>query len=166
MKGKFYIFAVAVIIVAMVFSGCKKDEPVAPTVATKVASEITTTSAKLKGEIINQGSAQITSCGFYYDTVQSMIYPIVIESNVSNTFTITLSELKPNTKYYYRAYARNNAGLAEGDILEFTTAEAVPPSVVTASASAISQTGATINGNVQAEGSDPVSDRGFMFLQI
>ncbi len=163
MKNKFYIFAVAMVMAA-VFSGCKKDEPVAPTVVTKSASAVTKISATLKGEITNEGSDPITNCGFYYDSVPNMSYPMVIESKLNGTtFTASLTELNPGTTYYYRAYAISNAGTAEGEIVRFATVSAVAPTVLTVSVSDINATGATLNGNITAEGSDPVTERGFIY---
>lgn len=163
MKSKFYILAVA-IIMAAVFSGCKKDEPVAPTVVTKTASEITKVSATLKGEITNEGSAPITTCGFYYDSVPDMSYPMVLESKVNgNVFTAALTELNPGTTYYYRAYAVSNAGTSEGEIVRFSTVEAVAPSVSTMPASGVTLVGATLNGNVTEAGGDTITERGFYY---
>ncbi|MBQ6276815.1 MAG: hypothetical protein IJK62_08935 [Bacteroidales bacterium] len=163
MKSKFYFLAVAVIMAA-VFSGCKKDEPVAPTVVTKSASAVTKISATLKGEITNEGSDPITNCGFYYDSVPNMSYPMVIESKLNGTtFTASLTELNPGTTYYYRAYAISNAGTAEGEIVRFATVSAVAPTVLTVSVSAITVNSATLNGNITAEGSDPVTERGFIY---
>lgn len=163
MKSKFYFLAVAVIMAA-VFSGCKKEEPIAPTVVTKTAYEITKVSATLKGEITNEGSDPITTCGFYYDSVPDMSYPMVLESKVNgNVFTAALTELNPGTTYYYRAYAVSNAGTAEGEIVRFATVSAVAPTVLTVSVSSISATGATLTGNITAEGSDPVTERGFIY---
>lgn len=163
MKSKFYFLAVAVIMAA-VFSGCKKDEPVAPTVVTKTASEITKVSATLKGEITNEGSAPITTCGFYYDSVPDMSYPMVLESKVNgNVFTAALTELNPGTTYYYRAYAVSNAGTAEGEIVRFSTVEAVAPSVSTMPASGVTLVGATLNGNVTEAGGDTITERGFYY---
>ncbi|MBR3797589.1 MAG: hypothetical protein IKK36_01555 [Bacteroidales bacterium] len=165
MKLKFYFLAVAVIMAA-VFSGCKEkeEESVAPTVVTKNAYGITKTSATLKGEITNVGTEPITTCGFYYDTISSMNYPMVLESSLDgNVFVSTLSDINPSTTYYYRAYAVSNAGTAEGEIVRFSTVEAVAPSVSTMPASGVTLVGATLNGNVTEAGGDTIKERGFYY---
>lgn len=121
MKSQFYIFAVAAIISA-VFSGCKKEKPVAPTVVTKSASGIAESRVTLNAEITNEGSDAVTSCGFYYNTTPDMSYPEVVMASVGDrAFSVNITNLQPETTYYYMAFAKNNAGISEGEIRQFTT---------------------------------------------
>jgi lysophospholipase L1-like esterase len=59
--------------------------------------------------------------------------------------------LTPGTTYYFRLVASNVAGRADGHILSFTTHNP-PPAVTTDVPSAVTLTGATVNGTVNPNG--------------
>ena len=66
----------------------------------------------------------------------------------------TIAALSPNTTYYYRLVATNNAGTSNGVNKSFTTQPAVPtpPDVVTGWATEISGNSAKLNGTVNPNG--------------
>ena len=66
-----------------------------------------------------------------------------------------LTNLLPNTKYYFRAVAANSAGTATGQILNFTTTAqaATKPTATTQAATAVMGTTATLHGTVNPQGS-------------
>jgi hypothetical protein len=70
-----------------------------------------------------------------------------------------MTPLTLNTKYYVRAYATNNNGTNYGPELSFKTA-GVLPTVTTADPDAVTESTATLGGNVTAQGSAAVTDRG------
>ena len=161
MKAKLYLFAAAVMMVA-VFSGCKED-PVAPTVVTKPASGISEGMATLNAEITNQGTDAVTKCGFYYNTSTDMSYPEVVEANAgSSNFSAVISNLEPGKTYYYMAYAKSNAGLAEGEVLSFAT-QVVKPKVETRAVSEVTTSGATLNAAIPSNGGSAITSCGFYY---
>ena len=116
--------------------GEKVVESTAPIVATTVVTQITATTAIAGGNVTGDGGASVTERGVVYST-----NPNPVITNLSNTirpcgsgmgeFTYTITGLQPSTKYYVRAYAKNDAGTAYGEEVSFTTNEEMvdnPPS--------------------------------------
>lgn len=91
-----------------------------PTVTTKEATDITSNSAVLNGLVADNGSSNITECGFYYGTISNPTNKVK-QSTGNTNFNYSLNGLKPGTKYYFKAYAINAKGESEGNVLEFTT---------------------------------------------
>ncbi|WP_412465769.1 hypothetical protein [Pedobacter sp. KLB.chiD] len=135
-----------------IYGGCKKStnppEPL-PTkteanaqVATLTTSEfisITTTSAIGGGTIINKGSSAVTDQGICWSLKSG---PTTTDNKTgiksitgSGIFTSDLSNLKPSTKYYVRAFAVNNAGTSYGNEVSFTTKDVKKPVIVLDSSS-------------------------------
>lgn len=82
----------------------------APTVsATTSAASITTSTVNLTGDITNQGGAALTTRAFEYSTSSALASSSTrTEASTSTgTYTLGLTSLTPNTRYYYRAYAIN-----------------------------------------------------------
>ncbi len=63
----------------------------------------------------------------------------------AGSFTSSLTQLTPGTKYYIRADATNSAGTAYGNDISFTTLGGLPIAQ-TVQATDISSTGVTLNG--------------------
>ena len=64
-----------------------------------------------------------------------------------------MADLKSETKYYVRAYAKNSQGTSYGAEVSFITEQEITlPSVTTSQVSNITQTTATGGGNVTATG--------------
>ncbi|MCC5921554.1 MAG: hypothetical protein LAT68_14115 [Cyclobacteriaceae bacterium] len=96
-----------------------------PTITTIEVSEIDQTVAKAGGEITDDGGADVTVRGVCWSTSQE---PTIDDSKTENgtgigSFTSNITELRPNTTYYLRAYATNSAGTGYGSALSFTTLE-------------------------------------------
>ena len=90
-----------------------------PDITNGSASSITSGSARLSMEInLNYGFG-ITDWGFYVGTSSDVdeMEKYSYGSTDKGTKTAAISGLSPNTKYYYRAYAKNDAGE------EYTTAK-------------------------------------------
>lgn len=97
-----------------------------PTVTTESVSEIKYNSALLHGTVVSVGSDKITRYGFCWGEKSKP----TIEDNFSNlgdcstaeAFESIANNLKPETKYYFRAYAENSVGLVYSEkTLSFTT---------------------------------------------
>ncbi len=134
---------------------------VVPTVTTTAASNITSTSATLGGNVTSDGGATVTARGVCWGTSPN---PTVSGSHTTNgsgvgTFTSRRTGLTPGTTYYVRAYATNSVGTGYGNQVTFKTS-AVVPTVTTAAASNITSTSATTGGNVTSDGGATVTARG------
>ena len=107
----------------------------APTVTTAVVTQITETSAVVGGNVTNDGNASVTERGVVYST-----NPNPVITNLNNTirpcgsgtgeFTYTITGLQSGTKYYVRAYAKNDVGTAYGEEMSFTTKVQATPEYV------------------------------------
>ena len=94
-----------------------------PVVTTSAVSNITTTSATSGGNVTNQGTTPVTARGVCWSTSQN---PTIADNHTSDgagtgEFVSNLTGLAPNTTYFVRAYATNNAGTSYGNEVNFTT---------------------------------------------
>jgi hypothetical protein len=76
--------------------------------------------------------------------------------NSYNSFSQYLSNLLPNTTYYYRAVARNAVGISYGPMSSFMTSgsgsgSGFAPGAITRAATIISQNSAFLNGEVNSQ---------------
>jgi len=123
-----------------------------PTVNTSNATNVAATSATLNGNLVSPGTASMvtvsfqwgTSPGAYTDesTSQTM--------NAAGAFSIQLSDLQPETTYYFRAKAVGH-GASYGTEGSFTTAT-IPPSVTATDATGITTSKATLNASLVSLG--------------
>ena len=135
------------------------------TLTTTAATDITTNSAVVGGNITEDGGDNLTERGVVYSTSHN---PTTSDTKLSNgsgigSFTCNMTDLQANTTYYVRAYAVNSKGVAYGDEVSFTTASYSLPSVTTTSASSVTTSSATVGGNVTADGGATVTERGVVY---
>jgi hypothetical protein len=135
-----------------------------PTVTTGEVTNIGQNSAQGSGNVTSNGGANVTERGVCWSTSHN---PTVDGShNTSGTgtgsFTVNMTGLMANTKYYVRAYAKNSAGkIGYGAEVDFTTSQNVSaPMVTTAQVTNIQQTTASGGGNVTSDGGASVTERG------
>ncbi len=99
-------------------------ELIMPSVSISSIENISYSSACIKGNIFDDGGSDILECGVCYSTSQNPTTKnshIKIEMPTQRDFTCNLSNLKSETTYYIRTYARNGQGTAYSDQQEFTT---------------------------------------------
>jgi hypothetical protein len=105
----------------------QQSEPV-PTVRTEISvANITETSAQIWGRILDDGGSPIANRRFDWGTTTTLdkvVYSGAITAQGDYFFT-TLSNLSPDTTYYYRAWAQNSSGWGNGVIQSFTTMKPV-----------------------------------------
>ena len=94
-----------------------------PTVITRVVTKVTQTSVLASGNVTNQGDAPVTEKGFCWGREPN---PDVNNNKITvgsgtGLFNTAIEMLAPNTTYYLRAYAINQAGVAYGEQEQFTT---------------------------------------------
>ena len=117
--------AITAIMAMVIFAGCDKFMKIV-TVKTYLYSNAGSTSVTLKGEVVSTGgSDEVSERGFFYSTNKNLKPAITVEcgSGPKGTFEATVKGLKPNTKYYYQAYAKSEDDMDVGDVLDFTTFE-------------------------------------------
>ncbi len=96
-----------------------------PDVSTDIASRISYSSATLNGEIESEGASNILEYGFYYGTSSSTSNKKKVGSSIDegDDFDYRLTGLRDDTRYYFKAYARNAEGIAYGSLRSFWTEE-------------------------------------------
>jgi phosphodiesterase/alkaline phosphatase D-like protein len=131
----------------------------APTARTTAASSVNRATAILNGRI-NPNGAQ-TTYWFEYGASSGLGTVTALQSGGSGSanldVTISLANLQPQTKYYFRINAQNQFGTVNGEILSFTTLgppAATAPTVDTKAATAIATTTVQLNGTVNPNGAD------------
>ncbi len=106
---------------------------VIPTLSTKTASNINTTSTSTGGNITSNGGTAIIARGVCWNTTGT---PTIADNKTTDvgdndSFTSNITGLTPNTTYYVRAYATNSQGTAYGDQINFKTTSAEGSGTVT-----------------------------------
>ncbi|MCZ7685287.1 MAG: hypothetical protein M5U28_43525 [Sandaracinaceae bacterium] len=132
-----------------------------PTVTTAAASGIGPTAAVLNGSANPNGNA--TTGWFRYSTTNPGACNDTFGTRVPATggtslgsgnspvpYSQPISGLTLGTTYYFCAIAQNGIATSVGTVLSFTTT--VAPSVTTQPATAVSSTGATLNGSANPNG--------------
>jgi hypothetical protein len=137
-----------------------------PEVRTIAVSDITSQSARVTGEVTQEGSYEVTMRGFVWSTTQNPTVEshagITSDGNGTGTFTSTLSGLSAGITYYVRAYATNSAGTSYGEQRSFTTM-ATLPLISTSQVSSITSSSAVSGGNVTVDGGAAVTARGVVW---
>jgi hypothetical protein len=123
---KLSLFLVAL---TMMLVSCKPEIEM-PTVVIKSVGGVTETTAKVVGQVTADGGAEVTERGVCWNTNGT---PTILDFRVKDAegglgmFTLNLSNLEPQTTYYVRAYATNEAGTSYGEDKSFTTEEIAVP---------------------------------------
>jgi len=140
--------------------------PVLPSLTTNIATNITSNSATLGGNITSDGNATVTERGVCYSISPNPTTAntkLVIGSG-TGSFTQSASGLTSNTTYYVRAYAINSQGTAYGNEVNFKTNIELSLATLTTSAPTnITTTGATLGGNITSDGNATVTERGVCY---
>lgn len=138
-------------------------DPVAPTVSTIAASDISINSATAGGRIENDHGYPVIVRALCYDTLPmpdiSFRGKRVMAGSGGGSFPVSLTGLRPNTNYYIRAYASNEGGPAYGEQFSFTTFPELPL-VTTDEVTYINTRGGLLHGTA---GGELISERGFCY---
>ena len=92
-----------------------------PSVGEVVIHGIDYTSATVNASLIDDGNA-LSERGFYYGTSEeSLSTKIKVSGYEIGEYSRQINGLSPGTTYYIKAYATNEVGTSESDIISFTT---------------------------------------------
>ena len=163
MKASLRISVMTLLLVgsALFLNSCKKD-PAPPTVTTTGISAINLTTASSGGNVTADGGAEVTGRGVCWNTSENT----TVSSNKTSdgagmgTFSSSLTQLTPGTKYYVRAYATNEAGTGYGDNQSFNTKEVILATVTTYDITSVTQTSAVAGGNITSDGGGTITSGG------
>lgn len=100
-----------------------KAESLVPSVTTAEISDISYRTAMGGGTIVSPGASDILSVGICWSTEEN---PTIENDNTEgdpseSVFSLPLENLRSGTTYYVRAFASNDAGVAYGAQVSFTT---------------------------------------------
>jgi hypothetical protein len=137
-----------------------------PFVFTGAVSAIGNTGATAAGTVVSNGGAVVTARGICYATTFQPTLANSVSSAPSGgngSYSVTLSGLSSNTKYYVRAYATNSAGTSYGGTDSFTTTQPTAPVLTTILPFAVGSNGATSGGNISSNGGSALLARGIVY---
>ena len=124
-----------------------------PGVTTRNATSITSSSAKLNGELTDLGGINET-CQVWFQYGKTTSYGYITTkitlSSLTN-FSKTITGLKPDTTYHYRAVAKNSRKTAYGEDKTFHTPPTLPE-VTTNDAGDVGYNSAKLNGYLNKPG--------------
>ena len=129
------------------------------------AIEIGGTTATVQAELLTDGGASIEKLGICYNmsgepTINDSI--VLSSENKIGIFQCAIDHLSGATAYYVRAFATNANGTVYSDQISFRTETAIA-TVVSAQATNVSYTSATVGGNVTNDGGAEVTERGVVY---
>lgn len=146
-----------------VFSSCDK-EPTAPVIRTEWLREIDLFSVKVVGNVKEDGGDKATERGICYglrpvpDLSDKVLTDLV---KGYGAFYFEIKNLEKGKAYYFRAWARNSAGLSFGDIVSFSTADI--PSLSSSDPQEVTGATALVGGNISSNGGKPLLEAGICF---
>lgn len=126
-----------------------EDLPTDITVITNNVSNITENSVTLNGAVAPNNNI-VSEKGFEWKLSTDSTFTKTVSSTISNIFNIKLNNLTSNSEYIYKAYVKIGDFMFYGNEITFTTDEIfiIPPTVVTNTASVITQSTAAISGAI------------------
>jgi uncharacterized protein (TIGR02145 family) len=156
----------ATVMAAIIIQSCKEDDVTPPVVATLTTAQvgsIASTTAISGGEISSNGGGKIIARGVCWSTTSN---PTIDGSKTSDgtgtgSYISSLTNLKPATLYYVRAYATNSVGTAYGNEVSFTTGATLPTvTTIAPTASTITNNSAKAGGEITNEGGAAITVHG------
>jgi len=137
-----------------------------PSVETVSIDDITMTSAKVEGNVTNDGGSAVTERGICYSIYENptLSDSIRLAGTGIGRFTCNMTNLTNATTYYVRAFATNSEGTSFGEVFTMRTIEhPILASVTTDEVSNISINSAVCGGNVTNDGYADVTERGICY---
>ena len=141
-----------------------------PTVTSPIFTNLTDTTVKLGGNVTLDGGTSVTARGVLYAPTSVNSNPQVGGTGVINVpaggttgvFTVNVSNLTQGTGYSFVAYAINGAGTTyTTPASTFTTLAS--PIVINPTSTSVTDTTATLGGNVSSDDGSPITSRGVVY---
>ncbi|MDQ1772044.1 hypothetical protein GQR60_04205 [Labilibaculum sp. A4] len=163
-KRNYLIIGLLISLIGLIQS-CDKKEDTIPSVATEAVTDADEDSAYFHATLESDGGHGILEYGFCYGkittpTLSDSITKAEMRSS-GDAFSGREYRLEDGVKYYVRAYAKNEVGLAYGNQVEFTTIASKLPKLVAELLSFDSRT-ATCKVNVTYDGGFDISEHGIV----
>lgn len=126
----------------------------APTVKTVEAIAINLDSYQVKCEVVSDGGDAVSERGIYWNTNGNPgvnDHKVKHAENGMGEYTCIMENLVPHTKYFVRAYAKNDKGMGFGNVIDFEIGVA-SPRVKTLEPTDIKDTSAVGHGMIEYDG--------------
>jgi hypothetical protein len=126
--GEKLIMAIYIVLtLTLSLTTCTEDSEILPKLNTLevIDTDVTSTTATLKGEILSLGNMKIIEYGIEYS--KSTIFSPSLTKGfatapVTGVYQVEVTNLEPNTLYYYKAYVLiNTANVYSPNYAHFTT---------------------------------------------
>jgi uncharacterized protein (TIGR02145 family) len=132
----------------------------APVLRTKTAIDISYTSAKVGGELVNDGGLIVSEYGIYWG-----VFPGISSENskliaTQKDFYLDLTELENGKTYYYRTFVQTNLGIVYGEEMSFNTLGYNTPSLTTKLVTNIGTNTAMSGGEITSDGGVSITEKG------
>jgi hypothetical protein len=135
------------------------------------ASNIGVNVATITGDVVSDGGIATLEKGFIFNTSNTNLdyrnsgsLTFKSSETVKGIYSYVITDLKPKTKYFYRAYSINTKGTSYGPICDFTTIDYTAPQVNTTCIDPDLTLGtAKIYGFVLEDGGDANLEKGFVY---
>ena len=132
----------------------------APVLRTKIANDVSYTSAKVGGELVNDGGLIVSEYGIYWGVFPGVNSKNTKLATTQNVFTFDLTELENGKTYYYRTFVQTNLGIAYGEEMSFNTLGYNTPSLTTKLVTSIGTNSAVSGGEITSEGGLAITEKG------
>jgi len=136
-----------------------------PTASTELVNPIGATTATLHGNLADKGTAGTVNVTFQWGSSPGVYINETAQQSLLSAvpFTANLTGLTHGNTYYYRAKADGGIyGSAFGSEMTFSS-DSTPPTILTDTPTAITATGATVNGVLTTMGTAPATDASFKY---
>lgn len=141
-----------------------------PTVTIENVTDVTYNTASVNGTLVEVGSSSVSRYGFCYGTTEEP----TIENDVASlgsasnpcSFNATLSGLESSTKYWCRAFAINDEGIAySSKVISFTTHDLPEMAgVIMGEVTDVTETSASVTGTITSLGNvDAITSYGHVW---
>jgi uncharacterized protein (TIGR02145 family) len=159
-----------ILLLFLILPSCKKIER-EPKVETGAVTDITTTSAKVDGNIIDLGNG-ISEHGHFWSQTANMTYmdlslyqaTFLGKALQTGVYKSDMPNLEPGKKYYVRSYIITKNGNEYIDVygneVSFSTTPMVLATLTTNAITSITSTTAISGGNITSAGGGTISVRG------
>ena len=143
--------------------GFNAQTALAPTVKTGDATGVELYQSVINGEIISDGGAVVTECGFYFGNAANPTQKYPVANNENGLMSRIMTSLSEGTTYYYIAYAINSKGESKGEERSFTTVPITVPEVSTHEVTDVTETTAKVSGRLNSTGRSSNLTVGFVY---